>query len=333
MFLIWLFTIAGGIMKLPDINELPEEKPTPQEESKSEPKRIVHRPMTVPLPGESNPKPASFFRRKPKLIPQPKTAPPTQPVPTTDPGPAHRPQAESQFARPLRSSGQGLPPRSDISGKGINPGLKLRALEASGRNAPSPKLPSKHRLLPDRSLVRRAAWDVAAITSLVINIVLAAVLLLMAFQIRNLKSTVEGLLGGLYGNFVDMDNATIATSITVQAQVPVSFDLPVSQNTDVVLTSAVYIPGAHVTINSGALTIDNAPANVTLPIGTSLPIALNMTIPVQTTIPITLQVPVNIPLNQTELHEPFTGLQKTVLPFYCAFNKNAQYPEGIFICK
>jgi hypothetical protein len=73
-------------------------------------------------------------------------------------------------------------------------------------------------------------------------------------------------------------------------------------------------------------------ANVTLPAGTSLPISLNLTIPFQSTIPISLQVPVNIPLNQTGLHQPITGLQTTILPLYCMLNKNAQYPEGTFIC-
>jgi hypothetical protein len=59
---------------------------------------------------------------------------------------------------------------------------------------------------------------------------------------------------------------------------------------------------------------------------------LNMDIPVQITVPISLQVPVNIPLNQTQLHIPFTGLQQTIRPLVCSFNRNAQYPQGVFIC-
>ncbi len=117
----------------------------------------------------------------------------------------------------------------------------------------------------------------------------------------------------------------------VNAQIPLNFNLPVSQNTQVVLTGDVSIPGAHVVINTGGLNI-NAQANVTLPAGTTLPIALNLDIPVQSTIPISLQVPVSIPMNQTELHEPFTGLQTSLRPLYCLFNKNAQYPEGMYIC-
>ena len=52
-----------------------------------------------------------------------------------------------------------------------------------------------------------------------------------------------------------------------------------------------------------------------------MPIALNMDIPVQVTIPINLQIPVKIPMNQTDLHTPFTGLQQTIRPLYCTINK------------
>jgi hypothetical protein len=36
-----------------------------------------------------------------------------------------------------------------------------------------------------------------------------------------------------------------------------------------------------------------------------------------------LDVPVDIPLDQTELHEPFTGLQQVVRPWYCLIQPNA----------
>jgi hypothetical protein len=135
----------------------------------------------------------------------------------------------------------------------------------------------------------------------------------------------------LYGNFAKMDQASINTTITVNAQVPLNFTLPVSQDTQVILTKDVSIPKAHVVINTGGLNI-NAQAAVTLPAGTALPIALNLNIPVQSSIPISLQVPVSIPMSQTELHGPFTGLQTSLRPLYCMFNKNAQYPAGLYIC-
>jgi hypothetical protein len=142
-----------------------------------------------------------------------------------------------------------------------------------------------------------------------------------------LKATVNGLLGDLYGNLVEMDKANMTTTVIVETQIPVSFDLPIQQNTDVTLTSSVPISDAYVMLNS-----INVPANITLPVGTTLPIALNISVPVQMTVPISLQLPVNIPLNQTNLQAPLTGLQTTVRRLYCTFDNNAQYPEGVFIC-
>jgi hypothetical protein len=241
------------------------------------------------------------------------------------------PQDGSTTEVPPATAPDAAPRRTGSSGKGINPGLRLRAFEAAAKNAPPATVPMKYRLRPNRELTRRAYWDVAAAFSLVVNAVLVGVLLVMAIQVKNLKTTVNGLLGGLYNNFVEMDKSNINTTITVDTQIPLNFNLPVSQNTNVTLTDSVNIRGAWVIINSGPLSI-NSSANVTLPAGTNLPIALNMDIPVQVTVPISLQVPVNIPLDQTQLHTPFTGLQQTIRPLVCSFNRNAQYPQGVFIC-
>jgi hypothetical protein len=142
------------------------------------------------------------------------------------------------------------------------------------------------------------------------------VLLVVVSQLFQIKKLVgDDLLGGLYANFVKMDTASIKTTIIVEDGIPVSFDLPIAQNTNVVLSQDTPISGALVNINTGGVSI-NAPANIVLPAGTILPIRLEMTVPVQTTTPITLNVPVDIPLSQTELHEPFTWLQDVVAPYY-----------------
>jgi hypothetical protein len=93
----------------------------------------------------------------------------------------------------------------------------------------------------------------------------------------------------------------------------------------------VSIPNAQLVINTGIFNI-NTQANSTLPAGTILPIAMNLNIPVQSTIPVMLHVPVNIPLNQTELHVPLTGLQASLSPLTRMLNMNAQYPDGIYLC-
>jgi hypothetical protein len=44
-------------------------------------------------------------------------------------------------------------------------------------------------------------------------------------------------------------------------------------------------------------------------------------VPVDQKIPVNLNVAVDIPLNQTDLHRPFTGLQKVVEPYQALLNQ------------
>ena len=140
-------------------------------------------------------------------------------------------QSSSQEISPTpaaQSSGQGIPSTPPAQGTPLlsnqddNPGRKLIYIEQAGKNALPPRIPRKLRLLPNSELTRRAFWDVAATLSLVINAILIGVLIVMALQINHLKTTVNTLsalsnnmLGGLYGNFVKMGQASINTTITV----------------------------------------------------------------------------------------------------------------------
>ena len=185
-----------------------------------------------------------------------------------------------------------------------------------------------------------ALWNVASILSLTINIILIIVLLVLLMSINSLGLSVSSLLnmgtdllGGLYGNFEKMDRAHITTNIGVETTIPVKFDLQLNQMTNVVLSQDVTITNALVTVNTGGLNISRANTTIVLPSGTTLPVVLNLTVPVDTTVPVTLNVPVDIPLDQTQLHEPFAGLQDVVRPFYCLINANAVNLNGEPICK
>ncbi|MBN2147704.1 MAG: hypothetical protein JW726_09965 [Anaerolineales bacterium] len=176
-----------------------------------------------------------------------------------------------------------------------------------------------------------AFWTISSILSLSINIILIAVLILMGRQLFALKEIIEDdLLGKLHDNFALMDEAhilttvSVATTIEVKDEIPVVFDLPLSQATTVILTQDTEIPGTWValdTAGSGIYLSIDAPADITLPEGTPLGIQLDLVVPVSQTVPVVLNVPVNltvpvdIPLNQTELHDPFVGLQGVVAPY------------------
>jgi hypothetical protein len=179
-----------------------------------------------------------------------------------------------------------------------------------------------------------AFWTVASLISILVNLILIVILLVLARELFTLKAIVgDELLGGLYNNFVLMDEAHIRTTIEVKTDIPVEFTLPVQANTMVQLTEDTFITSARVTLATGGLNIVNAPTNIILPAGTNLPIVLDITVPVNTTIPITLQVPVDIPLRETELHQPFVGLQQVVKPYYEMLMPEIKGPQDVPFCK
>jgi hypothetical protein len=171
-----------------------------------------------------------------------------------------------------------------------------------------------------------AFWTIASILSLTVNVILIIILLFlwqMLGSIRGLATDkTTGLLGGLYSNFVKMDQARITRTVPVKANIPLNIVVPVQATTSITLAERAVIQNAHVVINTSSMSI-NAPAQVTLPAGTPLMVTLNFPLTVQNTIPVELNVPVDIPLNETELHQPFVGLQQVVKPWYCFVQPNA----------
>jgi len=160
-----------------------------------------------------------------------------------------------------------------------------------------------------------AFWTITGIISITVNIILIVALVVIGQQLFTLKKIVQdGLIGGLHSNFVAMDEATIVSTVNVEDTIPVQFDLAVQTNTTVVLIEPTLIQDASVVITTGVLNI-NAPADIVLPAGTELPISLDITVPVDKEVPVVLTVPVDIPLNETELHEPFVGLKEVIEPY------------------
>jgi hypothetical protein len=197
---------------------------------------------------------------------------------------------------------------------------------AAAKPAPA-RRPVTTKLTQPRFKFLPAFWTIASIMSFTVNIVVLIVLLLLV-QNRGSVTTLANdqvtvLLGGLYDNFVMMDRATIKKDIVVDANIPLNITVPVNlANEEITLASDAVITRAHVEIYQGGVNI-NAPAKVTLPAGTKLNVDLSFDLPVQNTIPVHLDVPVSIPLSDTELHEPFVGLQEVVKPWYCVMQPNA----------
>lgn len=186
-----------------------------------------------------------------------------------------------------------------------------------------------------------AFWTVASTLSLIVNIILIVVLILLGRQLFTLKDLINNqLVGGLYDNFVLMDQAhilsTIEVSSTIQVQdkMPVVFDLPLKQDTTVVLVQDTTIQGATIYLNNYPVPLD-----IILPAGTPLNISLDLVVPVSQTIPVVLNVPVNlkvpvdIPLEQTQLHQPFVGLKNVVAPYRNLLSGTPDTWEKVPLCR
>ncbi len=171
--------------------------------------------------------------------------------------------------------------------------------------------------------IPEAFWKFATVFSFVVNLVLVIVLLLVAGLLFEIKQAVaKPLIGGLHTSFVDMDRAHITTSILVsdtllvQDTIPVVFNLPLKQNTTVTLVQDTQVQNATIYLNNQPVPLD-----LVLRQGTELGISLDLTVPVSQTIPVVLNVPVmmnvpvDIPLDETELHSPFTRLAGLVGPY------------------
>lgn len=175
------------------------------------------------------------------------------------------------------------------------------------------------------TLVRRLIWQgkvweafqtTVILLSFTVNLVLIVLVFFLGQYIFTIKEAVaEPLIGGLYAGFGDMDNATIQRTIPVNDEIPVVFDLPIDQVISVILTEDVPLRGMPTVVNLGAGNTLTGTVDITLPAGTPLPIQLTMVVPVSTTVPVVLDVEAVIPLNETELHGPFSTFQTLFAPY------------------
>ena len=171
----------------------------------------------------------------------------------------------------------------------------------------------------------RVWWNsfktVAILISFTVNMVLLIVLLILLMQLFQIKNGIlEPLIDGLHRNFVGLDEAVIVRTIEVDDQIPVVFDLPLNQQTNVVLTQDVPLAASATFTLPGGGGVINGRVDIVLPRDLVLPVQLDMMVPVNTEIPISLPVDVSIPLNETELHAPFYNLRNLLEPYVRAMD-------------
>lgn len=157
--------------------------------------------------------------------------------------------------------------------------------------------------------------NVAIVFSFVVNLVLVIVLLLAIGPIFQAKrEVVQPLLVNLDQAFQGLGETQINTTVQVDQEIPIRFDLPldqqlaldfnlpIEQDTVVLLTSSVPLENLPARFNlPGGGGVINGTVSLSLPAGMRLPIHLSMVVPVQTTIPVQMMVPVDqmVPIQMT----------------------------------
>ncbi|OGN96936.1 MAG: hypothetical protein A2Z71_07780 [Chloroflexi bacterium RBG_13_50_21] len=197
--------------------------------------------------------------------------------------------------------------------------LKIWFAQVKNRYTQSPRLQK----VVYQGKFKPAFWTVTAIFSLLVNTIFIAFLILFGHYFFELKALVAGgLVTEVYNNLALMDKAHIVTTVpvntTVQLQdnLPVVFDLAINQSTQLALAEDTQIPGAYIYLNNTPVLTD-----LTLPAGTPIQANLDMTIPVSqsipvdVTVPVSLLVPLDLAIDQTDLHQSIVGLQGAIEPY------------------
>jgi hypothetical protein len=117
--------------------------------------------------------------------------------------------------------------------------------------------------------------------------------------------------------------------VNIEDTMPVVFDLPLMQSTNVVLVQPVPIqaPASFIwPAGGGAI---HGTVHLVLPEGLVLPIALNLTVPVSTTIPVVMKVPVEIPLSEAGMGPAIEQLRAVFQPISGALQGLPDSPEEL----
>lgn len=155
----------------------------------------------------------------------------------------------------------------------------------------------------------------AIVFSFIVNFVLVMVLLLSPEPIFTTKSDIaEPLLLDLDSAFAALGDTTIRTTVQINHMLPISFNLPLNQQTAVILNESVplqvpatfYLPGGGGSINGVV--------SLALPSGQALPVTLDLNIPVASTVPVQFSLPVEIELYQAGMGPAIDQLRAVFSP-------------------
>ena len=168
----------------------------------------------------------------------------------------------------------------------------------------------------------------AIIFSFIVNIILVLVLLISPFPaLVIVNGFVEPLLGDLDNAFAALGDTKIETNVDLQQPLDIQFDLPLEQDTNVVLTEPVPLQANATFFLPGGGGAINGTVSLSLPEGMELPVSLSLLVPVETTIPVTMDVPVEIQLDEAGMGPAIEQLRGVFEPLNEMLDQLPDYPK------
>lgn len=142
----------------------------------------------------------------------------------------------------------------------------------------------------------------ALLFSFTVNVILIIVVLVMAGLLLPIKNQIaRPLMDQVMGEIDRLGNTHIETTVTVEDEIQVKFDLPLNQEVNVTTTAPVPLTTAAYFVLPGGGGYIRGTVSIDLPADTTLPVLLNTTVPVDQMVPVKLEVPVDINLGNTDL--------------------------------
>jgi len=139
----------------------------------------------------------------------------------------------------------------------------------------------------------KRAWpiflQVATVFSFIINIMLVVALLWLAPILSKVRIDTR-----------DPRGPTLYLTVRFQGDVDVDFDLPVEQDTVVVLNEDVPLTARTALALPGEGGVINATVSLNLPRGLRLPVHVGMDVPVENALPVSLEAPITLTLSSHE---------------------------------
>ncbi len=168
----------------------------------------------------------------------------------------------------------------------------------------------------------------AILFSFVVNFVLIIVLLLSPDPIFGTKSEIaEPLLLDLDSAFEALGETTIRTTVQINHVLPISFDIPVQQQTSAILNQSIplRVPATfHFPSGGGSI---NGMVSLELPNGQALPVTLDFNVPVETSIPVEFSIPVEIELYSAGMGPAIEQLRAVFKPITAFVQERPDSPQ------